>query len=125
LEIADLVIGFREYDQENYCRFPLYLCSLISPEMTPQQVELVCKQINRRDDVIRQQRKKFCTLIARHDDKYRLRSKTCNVLSSIEKVDCPSTVCHNMNVDIPTYDDKRAFLRHYKFNLCPENTAFS
>jgi hypothetical protein len=89
LDLVDLALGFKKLDAKNYLRFPLYLMSLIKPEMSNKEISNVCANINQRDSIISQQRKKFATLIARHNDPQGIRSQTFEQLNKIGHIDCP------------------------------------
>ncbi|MDR3169921.1 MAG: hypothetical protein LBU27_09645 [Candidatus Peribacteria bacterium] len=89
LDLVDLALGFKNLNAENALRFPLYLMFFIQPEMSDREISALCSTINQRDLIISQQRKKFATLIARHNDPQQIRSKTFKKLHKIGRIDCP------------------------------------
>lgn len=117
LNDVDLSIWFREYDNKNYIRFPLWIMQLVDPRMRYHDIEERINEINNRNDI---KRDKFCTLIARYDKNWE-RRKIYNNLVGIGNIDCPSKFNNNCNISLPNYDDKRKFMEDYRFNVCLEN----
>lgn len=122
LNDADLSIWFREYNNiNNYIRLPLWIIYLFNAENT--SLEDIKKTI----DVLEKSklnflnRNKFCALISSHDDVEKTRTNAFNKVSKYWQVDCPWKLLHNLDVNIPKYEDKINFLKKYKYNICPEN----
>ena len=118
LQYSDLSIGFKDFKNLNYVRFPLRIMQLVAPEMNEQDIQERINLINNRENDI--SNKKFCSLVVRHDISGR-RMLVYNQLSQIWKIDCPSMFKHNIDIKLPDYDAKREFLRHYRYNICLEN----
>lgn len=117
----DLCIGF-DYDikDERYIRFPLWIMWLFPPDVTFDEVKSFCRRVNSIDNSSFDDRK-FCSFISSHDDDGR--KELFNEISTIAPIDSAGRFMHN-NDDLKGKfaDDKLAFLRHYRFNLCPENS---
>lgn len=116
---VDLSLWFRNYTRNDYCHLPWRLCTLIDPCKT--SYKEIWEQINKIELIKFSKKNKFCCLISRHDDKLLKRTKIYNELTTIDNIDCPANLLHNIDVKIPTYADKISFLKDYKFNICPEN----
>ena len=122
LNDVDLSIWFREYENvDNYIRFPLWILYLFNAEKTS------LSDINETIEFLEKtkynyiKREKFCSLISSHDDIENTRTKTFDIVSQYWKVDCPWKLLHNIDANIPKYQDKIDFLWNYKYNICPEN----
>ena len=115
---VDLSIWFREYNNENYFRFPLWISQLIDPWMKYDDIKKRIDGINSNRNVIKKD--KFCTLISRWDKNWE-RLKVYNSLLKFWNIDCPSFFKHNIDVELPDYESKRKFMEDYRFNICLEN----
>ena len=116
----DFAMGFDEFENERYLRFPLWIIFLFEPDATEDDIRNRCEELNHPEISNKQE---FCSLVARADW-YGIRTQIYEVLSSIGKVDCPSDLLHNDDRMKTIYgDDKRAYLTQYRFNICPENTS--
>lgn len=115
----DFAMGFDEFENERYLRFPLWIIFLFEPDATEEDIRKRCEEINH---PMLSDKKRFCSLVARADW-YGIRTQIYDGMSSIGKVDCPSDLLHNDDRMKTIYsDDKRAYLKQYRFNICPENT---
>lgn len=117
LNDVDLSIWFREYDKENYIRFPLRIIYLIDPWMRYEDIKYRLDKINNRNKISRY---KFCSLIARHDKNWE-RQQIYKRLEKYGNIDCPWTLLHNLNINLPDRKSKRKFMEDYRFNICMEN----
>ena len=120
---VDLSVGF-DYgvSDERYIRFPLWIMWLFPPDVTYNDVKEFCRRVN---DPLNSsfEGKKFCCFISSHDDIGR--EELFNEIASIGRVDSAGRFMHNCNDLKKIYrDDKLAFMRKYRFNLCPENSNF-
>lgn len=115
----DLALGFDYFEHEKYLRFPLWLTYMFAPNATEDDIRSRCKelrypQINNKS--------KFASLIARYDWNG-IRSEIFDSLRKIGDIDCPSALLYNDDTLLNQFqDDKTAYLKQYKFNICPENT---
>ena len=115
----DLGIGFDEFVADNYLRFPLWLIFLFEPDATEDDIRKRCEELNKPDI---SNKSRFCSLVARADW-LGIRTQIYEGRSSIGQIDCPSAFKHNDDRLKEQYkDDKRAYLKQYRFNICPENT---
>lgn len=115
----DLAIGFDNFDNEKYVRFPLWLTYIFPPNATEDDIRTMCAKLRypRIDN-----KTKFASLIARYDWNG-VRTEIYNKLVNIGQIDCPSALLHNDDSLVKLYaDNKREYLRQYKYNICPENT---
>lgn len=67
--------------------------------------------------------RKFCAFLCGHNDIGR--KEIFTQLSTIDKVDCDGKLFHN-NDDLKNLynDNKLEYLKHYRFNLTPENSNY-
>lgn len=116
----DLGIGFDEFEADNYLRFPLWLIFLFEPDATEDDIRKRCENLNEPDI---SNKSRFCSLVARADW-LGIRTQIYEGMSSIGSVDCASAFMHNDDRLKEEYgDDKREYLKQYRFNICPENTS--
>lgn len=119
----DLSLGFDyENDDPRYMRFPLWITWLLPPNAGYKEVKEFCDRINHRDNCSYNDRR-FCAFISSHDDIGR--NQLFDEISQIGHIDSCGRFRHNCD-DLQTHygDDKLKFLRHYRFNLCPENSNY-
>jgi hypothetical protein len=116
LREVDLALGFEFLDEKNYRRLPLWLLYYFQPYDTKEIIQ-------RKLDEFWQcsPRPKFCALVASHD-KNKLRTKMYQAVAQIAAVDCAGQLLHNDDTLQKQFaNNKDAYLRQYKFNICPEN----
>ena len=115
----DFAMGFDEFKEDNYLRFPLWLVFLFEPNATEEDIRKRCEELNHPKV---SDKARFCSLVARADW-FGIRKQIYDGMSMIGKVDCPSEFMHNDDRLKEEFgDDKRAYLQQYRFNICPENT---
>ena len=117
---VNLFLGYDKEDFNNKFYLPLWYLSFIKPDASLESITSTLIEINQvtyRND----SRNKFACQIARHD-KNGIREKIIMLLSAIDTVDCAGDFMKNTD-DLKNLfaDDKIAFLKSYKFNICPEN----
>lgn len=119
----DLCLGF-DYDNPDsrYMRFPLWITWLLPPDAGYKEVKEFCNRINNPSNSSYDGRK-FCAFISSHDDIGR--NELFDEINAIGHIDSCGRFRHNCD-DLQTLygDDKLSFLRHYRFNLCPENSNY-
>lgn len=115
-EHVDLALGFSLEDRETYMRFPLWILYIIEPVLDKERIRKKLDEINQRHNDFHTT--KDAALFARHD-KFGTRSEIYFPLKDLIRIDCPSKYQHNTEEDF--VKDKLAYLRNYKFNICPEN----
>jgi hypothetical protein len=120
VDFVALSIGYNFLSSEtpdNYIRFPdwpLYYFSVTDTK----------DDINRKlsDFSLKYAKTKFCTLITRHDPAG-IRKSIYDLVCTIAPIDCPGKFMHNDNSLYKHFNNEKfAYLRQYKFNICPENT---
>ena len=115
-----LALGFDYFEDERYLRFPLWLLYMFEPRLDSIHIKRRCAALTNPNT--KERRELFSCLIARYDDSG-LRTEIFHKLTPLGRIDCPSDFLHNDNSLRNDYDDdKRAYLKNYKFNICPENT---
>jgi len=115
----NLSLGFESFADPRYLRMPLWVFYLFPPESTPNDIRLICKEINQPPTT---SRTRFASLVASWDPSG-LRQEMVDAVSTIDKVSCPGRWKHNDDSLKNEYGDvKMDYLRSCKFNLCPENT---
>lgn len=115
----DLGIGFDYFEDERYIRFPLWMMYMFAPDSTEDDIRKKCEllrypQIGQRD--------KFAALIARADWNGK-RGELADAMSKYCDIKYPSAFRHNDDSLKDTFEDNKiAYLKQFKFNICPENT---
>ena len=116
----DLSLGFDVFESEHYLRFPLWLAYMFAPDATKEDISKRCAELCH---PVLTERNKCCALVARVD-KNGVRTKMYESISGLGRVDCPSALFHNDDgLKEQYHDDKIAYLRQFKFNICPENSS--
>ncbi len=114
-----LSIGFDSFDNDKYIRFPLWILYNFDPDFSDEQIRKRVNQL-RYPDI--QGKDRFCSMVASHDQKEIRTGITCQV-AEIGPVCCPGKLLHNDDSLKDDFnDDKLAYLRHFHFNICPENS---
>lgn len=118
----DLNIGFDLINEVRYIRFPLWIMWLFKPEVTYQELKEFTERVNNPNNSSFDG-KKFCSFVSSHDDIGRL--ELVREISSVGVVDCDGKLFHN-NDDLKQKfgDNKKEYLKNYRFNLCPENSNY-
>ena len=115
----NFALGFDEFADERYLRFPLWLTYMFDPVFDKKQIKSRCEQIRY---PFSGNKTKFCSLVARADVNG-IRTHIYNALNEFDKIDCPSELLHNDDsLKNEFRDDKGAYLMQYKFSICPENS---
>lgn len=116
---VDLALGYDYFIEPNYMRFPLWPLYMFAPDATDEQIIKRCTELCYPDV---SSKTKFGSLVARYDW-HGTRSQIYNAISHIDKIYCPSSVCHNDDeLKTKFADDKEEYLRQFYFNICPENS---
>jgi hypothetical protein len=119
---VDLSLGFEYLLDPNYARMPLWLFFIFQPTDGKKEIQAKLDNITNGIRYNFSTNKKFCSLICSHD-KNGNRGKLFKLLSEIDRVDSAGKFLNNTSDLKHLYnDDKRLFLKDYKFNICPENT---
>jgi hypothetical protein len=117
----NLSLGFDYIEDKKYLRFPFWLMANFEPEDTFADIQNKLETYKQ----IKTDREKFCTLIMRANYNGG-RRQFYDMINSIESVSCPSNFMHNDDSLRTIYNnDKREYLKNFKFNLCPENDNYS
>lgn len=117
----DLSLGFDYLIHEKYLRFPYWLMTTFKPDDDYNSIKKTCDQLNRHIIDLKN-RNNFCSFICRKDY-FGDRKIIYDQINKIERIDCDGQFLHNNDMLKERFnDDKREFLKSYRFNLCPENT---
>lgn len=116
-----LTLGF-DYAQEDtskYMRFPYWLERLFGALATKEDITRFVQQHNCTDP---SKRFKKCAFICKKDY-FGDRALIADMVAQVMPISYPSDFRHNDD-DLrgKYYDDKIAYLRQFRFNLCPENS---
>lgn len=119
----DLSLGFDELSHDQYMRFPFWIMwSVFSPTADLAEIE---REVNRMNSPTNHSYddRKFCAYVCGHDDFGR--RKMYEQFSTVAHIDCDGRLFHN-NDDLKNLynDNKIEYLKHYRFNLTPENTNY-
>jgi len=117
-----LSLGFDEIDHPQYMRFPFWLMWTLFPANV--DYEMVKQYVYQANHIIPNMlNKRFCAYVCSHDDLNRKRIH--DEFNSIDQLSCPGRLFHNDDTLKQDFnDDKIEYLRHFKFNLTPENSDF-
>lgn len=119
-EKVDLTLGFRDLPSPNYLRFPLWLTYMFEPDSTEADIRRKCENLSNQKIT---NRKRFAIHVSRQDDELKMRFEIINSLAKIDRMDCAGSFLNNTNELKKEYDDNKIeYLKHYKFNICPENS---
>ena len=114
-----LVLGFDYAEHPKYMRFPYWLEHIFGPTATKDDVIRFVQQHNFSDST---RRRKQCAFICKKDY-FGDRAQMADLVTQIMPMSYPSDFRHNDDDMRGKYgDDKIAYLRQFKFNLCPENS---
>lgn len=124
LSKVDMAIGFKyenRVNNSNYVRYPLWLFYYFGFILDKEIIKEKVKWFNERHST----NKKFCSLIASHDDTG-IRKEIYDIVNTISEIDCPGRLFHNDD-SLKNYfnDNKVEYLNDYMFNICPENVDSS
>lgn len=115
---VDLSLGFAERGDAGYLRFPEWIPFLFSPEADTAAIRARVEEINAGRALCDQP---GAILIATHDD-YGTRDRICRDLEGVLPIAYAGKWRNNTDVLKAQYGDNKAeCIRHYRFNICPEN----
>lgn len=116
----NLSIGFDYIDHPQYLRIPFWMTwGVFSPTETYESIKSKIKQMDAFNN--HSYNRLFAAFLSRHDDYGR--KLFFDQMSKIGIVHCDGKLFHNNNDLKSLYNDnKLEYLRHYRFNLCPENS---
>lgn len=119
-DAPSLSIGFDYVDHPKYIRFPYWIEHIFGPIATRQDVAAFVVKHNICVDLM--SRTKDCAFICRQDY-FGDRAQLADLVAQIIPMSYPSDFRHNDDDMRGKFgDDKIAYLRQFKFNLCPENS---
>lgn len=122
-ETFDIIIGFNYTDKNNKLfRLPLWICYYPYYNLHDKSNNVITyleteyqKKIHNKTE--------FCSLIARHD-RGGQRTIILNEMKKYGNVLCPSNFNKNCNNIAQGNKAKIDFIKHTKYNICPENSTF-
>lgn len=117
LNYVDLALGFGVHENAKYLRFPYWITTTFAPEMNEDEIVERIRQIN--NTVY--QKTDTCVLINSHDKKG-TREMIYNGVKDILDVKLAGK-WHNNTTELwdKFNNDKEAYLKTFKFNICAEN----
>ncbi|MCQ2577011.1 MAG: glycosyltransferase [Treponema sp.] len=119
LNDADVSLGFDVIESDHYERYPYWLLCHFKPTMNRDEIAAKVKEFNSR----KFEKTDFASLIASHDYSG-IRENMVDAFSAVGKVKCPGKFRFNDGELKLLYNDsKEEYLKHFMFNLCPENDA--
>ena len=117
LEHVDLAMGFGHVKNRKYLRFPYWIITTFSPEADEQQIRDRIREINK----ARYEKSNECVLINKHDPG-KTRELVYDGVKDILRVKLAGAWRNNTRELWDRYgNDKAAYLRTFKFNICAEN----
>lgn len=115
----NLTLGFDYNTTDNYMRLPLWVLWCFPPEADRKTIDNIV-QTMRYPSI--GNKKEFCCLICSHDQSG-IRSQIMDNLSSIGMVSSAGRFRKNTDALQKEFnDDKVAFMRQFRFAICPENS---
>lgn len=117
LKYVDFAMGFGEHDGEKYLRFPYWIVTTFNPCSTEDDIIRRIKEINS------SKYDKFdeCVLINKHDKKG-IRNMIYQDVKQVLNVKLAGAWKNNTDELWTKYNnDKKLYLKRFKFNICPEN----
>lgn len=114
-----LSIGFDYSDHPKYIRFPYWIETILLPTATYEDIVRFIDKYNYSDST---SRNKSCAFVCRKDY-YGDRAVIADLVGSVLQISYPSDFRHDDDDLHGKYNnDKFAYLRQFRFNLCSENT---
>lgn len=123
----DLSLGFDRDDHPRYLRFPIWILEMFPPQSTVDDIKRICDRLSHQR--LEPERNRFCALVSGTStmlgtESLEMRTSMVNQLNTISRVDCAGRLLHNTDDLKERFgDDKAAFLRQYRFFICPENVS--
>lgn len=117
----DLSLGYDYIDHEKYLRFPYWIMTNFKPDDDFAAIKQTCDYLNKPLINIGA-RSRFCSFVCRYDY-FGNRRIIYDQIRRVEPIDCDGLFMHNNNTLKDKFNNqKREYLKEYKFNLCPENS---
>ena len=115
-----LSMAFDFFEDEKYLRMPTWVLRFFEPEADYEEIKRRCKELSKSGGI--DGRVNYASLIASWDPTG-LRQEIFDELSKSGRVDCPGKWNHNDDSLLMNYsDNKKAYLKTYRYNVCPENS---
>lgn len=119
----DLILGFDPLLDDRHMRFPLWIQYLVAPEDDLEDIREKIARINDIANRTNPERTQFACIMARHDGSG-IRSVLGDLLEPIAPITYPARFRNNTDELKTKYgDDKKKYLRGFRFNVCPENSV--
>ncbi|MDO4707275.1 MAG: glycosyltransferase family 10 [Porphyromonadaceae bacterium] len=120
--LYDLVLGFDPLGDSRHMRFPLWIQYLVAPEDSLEDIRAKIARINDIANRTNPERTKFACIMARHDGSG-IRSQLGDLLGQVAPITYPGKFRNNTDELKTKYNDnKKKYLRNFRFNICPENS---
>ena len=123
LDSVDLALGFDYPEDRNnsskYLRYPYWLMYYFGYTEDKDRIKEEVDRFNS----IKNCREKFCSYVAFHDDDG-LRKRIIDIVERVDHVCCGGASYHNDDSLIKEFNDnKTEYIKHFMFNICPENVS--
>lgn len=117
LKYVDFAMGFGEHDGEKYLRFPYWILTSFDPSSNENDIVRRIQEINN----ARYEKFEDCVVINAHDKK-KTRTLIYDDLKSVLNIKSAGRWRNNTDELWNSYENnKRAYLKRFKFNICAEN----
>lgn len=117
LKHVDFAMGYDVLNHPKYLRFPLWLLSNFEPNSTEEDIENKIIEWNS----ITFEKSRNVTVVSSHD-LWKTRTKICDDVEKVTHIDYAGRWRNNTSdLFVKFGDNKRNFLKEYKFNICAEN----
>lgn len=115
LSFADISLGFKELNNKNYLRFPLWMTYISMEPLNMGKKNLIFNKIYEGD------KNKFCCILNNHDE-FNTRTHIFEEINNYKKVDSGGIWKKNINYNIEKGEtNKYNWIKNYKFNICCES----
>lgn len=115
-----LSLGFDYLQHDRYLRLPLWVLYNFPPESDCVDITNIISGICNAPPM--EDKDRFCALLARGDGNG-IRTTIKEAVDKIDKVSCGGLFMHNDDTLLTEFhDSKSAWLKRFRFNICPENS---
>lgn len=117
LDYVDFAMGFGEKNEEKYLRFPYWILTTFDPTSNEDDIRNKIREIN----TLKYEKFEDCVLINKHDKK-KTRTLIYDDIKDILNIKSAGKWRNNTDELWTKYNnDKMAYLKRFRFNICAEN----
>ena len=118
IDDMDISLGFSDFDNEKYIRFPLWIMYMFKPICDYKEI---VEQINYINNIFNNNIYNNAVVVSSHDI-FGLRTKICDDVKNILNIKYAGKWRNNTTDLWNKYNNnKLEYMKQFKFNICPEN----